>query len=178
MEHIIKESPEETIKRFELGNCDIWVIKQGNSFGVGSTKREASNLKTHYANMTIPSFLYPQGSFSPHNKQEKLWRLPGMEKYILSLLPLKLHYSFLFKVILHDSTKTACVIVSDPFFNNAHPIYLWTEGCETVHEQVRNCVYQIYIMIENKQTYIDGRNKKLVEWDNNWYNKLLEKKVL
>lgn len=178
MEHIIKESPEETIKRIELGKGDIWVIKQGDKFGVGPSKKEALKLKTQYAYTTIPPFLYHQGTINPKAKQVKLWALPGVVNFIWQLLTIRNQHLYQFQVVYHEDSKTACMIIQS-FFNADKPRYFWTDEPGLVHDQIRNCVYQLYIEMEKGLKFeANEQYKKLGEWQKYWYSKIQPKKLI
>ena len=178
MEHVIKETPEETIKRFELYKNDIWLIKRNGKFGVGNSKKEAELLKNDYAYTTIPPFLYELGGTDPKARQEKLWAVPGLVNFIWQLISLRYQNLYIFNVIYHEESKTSCMILKS-FFNSYKPRYFWTDEPGIIHDQIRKCVYQLYIEIEKGLKFeTNEQNKKLGEWQRQWYSKLTCRRLI
>lgn len=184
MEHIIKETDTEVIKRFELNKKDIWVVKitaNGKTwFGVGDSKKQAeTNLveRKEYAQVGLPDFVNEIGSIDKHNNLPKINCLPGFVSFIWSLIPLGWHSKYNFRIISsQDNPNNLYLEIASHNLEN-EPLRLFSTNPAGPHAQITDCIHQFYIELE-KGFQFKKQNKKLGEWQKNWYSKLTAKRLL
>jgi hypothetical protein len=177
MEHIIKQTESEIIKRFELSNKNIWLIKYGNEFGMGFSKKEAeSRLGKQYAHRGIPDFLNELGSVFKYNNRPQVNSFPGALSFIQSLLPLSWHSRYFFRTIADQNSPRTFLEIAWVLVPETEPLRYWSDDPEGHHKQILNCVYEFYIDRE-QITDLKKQNPKLAEWQKNWYSKLVPKRI-
>lgn len=185
MEHILKNTPQETIKRFELANRNIWLIRwtltDGSlHYGVGQSKNQAlahmsPEFPTHRG---IPSFLYSIGSTDKENNKIQVNSVPGAVNYIWGLIPLSWQTKYLFRIVASQKLNATYLEIAS-LNPEEEPLRYWSENPEGIHTQLLACVYAFYIQKElaerNEEPLFYRQHKKLGEWQKNWYSKLQPK---
>lgn len=181
MEHIIKETQEETIKRYELNGKSIWLVRKNNWYGIGDTKKQAEKNVSRYqfATNKIPFFLYQMGTKDKNAKQYKLYAVPAFS-YINSFISFTWQGKYNFKVILENSTGQICLMVQEYKLDSV-PVYftdiIWSgEQVAGITDQIKHCLFQFYIELD-KGLVFKKQNQKLGEWNRNWYNKLQTRRL-
>lgn len=172
MEHIVKQTDFELIKRYELSKGNIWVSRillNGKTFfGVGESQKEAEyNLvqKKEYAINAMPPFLYRLGSYSPANKFAQVYKAQKASDFASKMMVLPVQTNCY--ILCSDSAL--CLVIEDES-KEFVPQYFWTTDMS--YNGIRNCVYQVYIKLQDDDFFSGRQNKKLGEWFNVWYNKL------
>lgn len=179
MEHLIKQTENETIKRFELSNKNLWLVKKGTEFGFGKTKKEAeknTQPRSFYALKGTPDFINELGTTYKTNKRPKVNSSLGMEKFIWQQIPKDWQLKYFFRTIINQEKDETCLQIAFVGRPEIKPICYNSDDKKGHHQQVLNCVYRFYIDLEIGLV-IKEQNKKLDEWQRNWYSKLMPRRV-
>lgn len=180
MEHIIKQTDLETIKRFELSNRSIWVVKKGDNFGVAETKKKAEIDATNnmfYAFKGTPDFINEIGSYHKYNSKLEINSIPGALSFIWSKLPLAWHSKYLFRVIVKQDLSATYLEIASIINPDLEPMKYSSDFQKGFHAQLLNCIYQFYIDQDKPDTR-KKQHPKLAEWQKNWYSsKLVPRKI-
>lgn len=179
MEHVIKHTKTELIKRYELANKSVWIVRKEQNFGVATSKKQAekdTKAQTLYAHVGFPDFIAELGSYDKLNNRTQVNSVPGALNFIWGQIPLSWHSKFIFRVIADQNSPRTFVEIDFASDNTFQPYRYWSDNKKGFHQQVTDCIYQFYIDME-KGTISEKKNKKLGEWEKNWYSKLTPRKM-
>ena len=188
MEHIIKQTDEETIKRFELNKKNIWLVKKYLptrgifGYGIGETKKKAeaaAHKNQTYAYKGIPDFINELGSYKKTNSIPQVNSVPGALKFIHSYLPTRWHSRYFFRIILDQNSDRTFLEVAFASESLTHwkPLQYWSDDKKGFHQQLLNCIYQFYIDCQSPPGPDNKQNIKLGEWQKVWYSKLVPRRI-
>jgi hypothetical protein len=183
MEHIIKDTDLETIKRFELNGKDIWIVREYHFWGIGATKKAAydslfqDTIKQQvYANQGVPNFMYDIGSIDKTNNRLAANSLPSFVNFIWGMLPISWQSKYIFRPIISQDAPQQTYLEITTLDPETEPLRLFSTNSEGPHAQIRDCIYQFYLELE-KGFKFKKQNKKLGEWQKNCYNKLQPRRI-
>lgn len=184
MEHVIKQTEDETIKRFEVPNGSIWLVRFGNQFGVGKTKKQAEKAAYNhqwYAEKGTPRFINDLGSTWKYNNRPVAYSVPKAISFIWQMIPSAWKNKYIFRVIV-DQENTATLVevgfVSDAL-KTWKPLRYSSDDKQGFHQQVTNCIYRFYTDNERSVDPATQRlqHPKLAEWQEYWYSKLTPRRA-
>lgn len=181
-EHLIKETDDETIIRYELANKSIWVVRKQldertGGWGVADTKKRAEKdaiealTRKAYAYWGTPTFISQLGSTNKYNNRPEVNSVPASVKFLRDLLPYDWQSKYIFRVIVDQNSPRTFVEIAFQGKPDMAPLRYYSDDKKGHHQQLTNCIYQFYV---DKMRHLPtkGQHIKLAEWQANWYNKL------
>lgn len=188
MEHIIKQTETETIKRFELANKNIWLVKRFLpvrgifGYGIGESKKKAeaaAHTNQTYAYKGIPDFITQIGSTYKTNNKSMVNSMPAGINFIWQMIPITWQRRFFFRVIIDQNTLNTFVEVAfaSEVLADRQPLWYWSDDKAGCFKQIENCIYEFY---KDMETPFEQKKQhpKLAEWRKNWYSKLQPRRAL